>query len=217
MKRKIKLSFIVAITSIIIAFLIFVGVFIVVALFDRDFSGAIFNFTVFSEIICVLVYFISLCIYYTNGYMGKANISEQNMPEEFELLYKKLEEKCLNNLKELKKGLPIVRIGKWIAGTVAIISISAIINSLTDGKSGEIYWWLTAIITSPMYIFLQICDVALEKDYKAYYKQNCVKNFIELVNPDFKYQPRAFEKQEEFKELYNESKCDDIKRYKIFC
>lgn len=217
MKKKLKLSFIISIVSIIIAFLIFVGVFIVTVLYDIDFSGAIFNFTVFSEIICVLVYFFSLCIYYTNGYMGKGNISEQNMPEEFEILYKKLETKFLNNLKELKRGLPIVRIGKWITGAVTMFSIAALFASMTDGKATEDYWWITAIITTPMYIFFEICDETIEKDYKTYYKQKCIKNFIELVNPNFKYEPNAFEKKLEFKELYNESKCDDIKRYKVFC
>ena len=217
MKKKIKLSLIISIVSIIIAFLIFVGVFIGTVLYDVNFSGTIFYFTVFSEIICVFVFFFSLCIYYTNGYMGKANISEQNMPEEFEILYKKLETKCLDDLKELKKGLPIIRIVKWIVGAVAIVSIAAVCTSMTDGKADEDYWWIPAIITAPMYIFLQICDETIEKDYKTYYKQKCVKNFIELVNPALKYEPKAFEKKLEFKELYNESKCDDIKRYKIFC
>lgn len=168
------------------------------------------------ECVWGLVYFFSSRIYKTDGYQKKAIISEDSMPEEFNKLYKEVEEKYFKNLEELRKKIPFIKIAKWsieIGG--AVIAYSLLLIIMNADMVMFYLWMILSIFITMSYFYLKSREAELEKKYKDYYKENCIKKIIEFLNPNLIYKPRDIEKETEYKLLYNDSKCDDIKRYRF--
>ncbi|MBQ7409753.1 MAG: DUF3137 domain-containing protein [Clostridia bacterium] len=210
MKKKIKTSLLVAILSLV--FMICSMFFLIITVNSplNEWTDVSFMLVIVVEIISLIVFFISLCIYYTNGFKNTANVEINTMPEEFNILYKKLCDEHMGELTRLKQGMPLIRIGKWIDGAVAIVSAAVIYGGLEEGTLVPAYWWITVFITGLFFLYLSHCDWTLTRNYKNYYKQNCIKNFIALVNPNLTYDSRGYDKINEFRELYNDSKCDNL-------
>lgn len=154
----------------------------------------------------MIIAFFCVLISNTNAYNYSAKIDMVNLPEEFNNLYNEIYHSHLIKLNKLKKGIPLMKIIWWSTGALTLIICCLAQAAIFVYPPLLIITVLSGVITI---IFFSLDNDATSK-YKKYYKENCLKKFIELLNKNYSYTTKVDEKvKKDLRKVYRESECDN--------
>ena len=180
-------------------------------------SPAINIVVVVSEIILAVILIISVGLIKYNGYEFTADVSIKDAPQEFNDAFEQILNKHSKNLDDLKGDLPIIEVLTWIF--LVLFPFSFGIGSLIMNIPGNnIYIEIFGLVI----IILLLCTPTIlitlqrnkKKKYVQYFKENCMKDFFEILNINYSTLV-SDEIANNVMAIYNEAKCNTRPAYTV--
>lgn len=177
--------------------------------FLREISTLVNVFTIISEIILFIILIIGAGLYMSNGYQFTARVSLKDASEEFNDIYKKIYSKYNRELKKVKGNIGKLQAFLWVLivfGCFYEMILSFLLNASQSFIQEYYSILLIAFFLGVPYLIVN-SQKNKEYDYTQYFKENCMKDFLSMMNIKYSHVP-SMDLNDEMLEIFNKTETD---------